>query len=492
MIPDACAPVRSITASYDAVNRLTSVGGVAYQWDGNGNLTGDGQRTYAYDAANRLKATTLGADVTTYAYNGLGDRLEQSVNGTVQRYMLDLNAGLTQVLSDGASTYVYGGERIAQFTGDQAGYFLGDALGSVRQVADASGLPALERSYAPYGAVLSSRGSAASAYGYTGEWTDASGLVNLRARYYAPYLNQFIQPDTIIPEPYVPRDWNRYMYVRGNPVNFIDPGGMCIDINRDDKCDEILSPRGYSAYILAKFEGRFTGADKGAIESALWDVGMAYSKAFSTELARRMSPCIDVVLLAGIHSRKLDPVSALKILHNGMITFSKRGEKVGYWGLAVSYREINIYKNGTLASVRCDIGRYKRFIVHEMAHAFEYALLETLGARLGRDTLGKKDYKDLITPKMNNNPKNGNGIYNGFAGGDSDWQWRLYEDRLVPSEIFADMYIGWVYDKWEEEERSISPWFLIPIAQKRSNFMKDHMESWVYKAIQTRLGRKVD
>jgi hypothetical protein len=53
-------------------------------------------------------------------------------------------------------------------------------------------------------------------------------LVYLRARYYASYLNQWIQPDPIVPDPFTPADLNRYAYVRNNPVNFTDPAGLCI------------------------------------------------------------------------------------------------------------------------------------------------------------------------------------------------------------------------------------------------------------------------
>jgi len=51
------------------------------------------------------------------------------------------------------------------------------------------------------------------------------GLYYYVARYYDPYLNHWIQPDTIIPDPYNPQSWNRYSYVNGNPINHNDPSG---------------------------------------------------------------------------------------------------------------------------------------------------------------------------------------------------------------------------------------------------------------------------
>lgn len=70
-------------------------------------------------------------------------------------------------------------------------------------------------------------------HGYVNEYTgDYNQLLYLRARYYVPYLNQFIQPDTIVPDPYIPADWNKYTYVRNNPINYTDPSGhiACKDI----------------------------------------------------------------------------------------------------------------------------------------------------------------------------------------------------------------------------------------------------------------------
>jgi YD repeat-containing protein len=91
--------------TYDSANRMTNVSGFRYTdylWDANGNLVNDGNIVYTYDAANRLTAVTVinggPSSVTEYAYNGLGDRLSQTVNGQVTNYTLDLNAGLTNRL----------------------------------------------------------------------------------------------------------------------------------------------------------------------------------------------------------------------------------------------------------------------------------------------------------------------------------------------------------------------------------------------------------
>jgi hypothetical protein len=41
----------------------------------------------------------------------------------------------------------------------------------------------------------------------------------------SPYLNRFIQPDTIVPGLFHPQNLNRYSYVLNNPVNLVDPSG---------------------------------------------------------------------------------------------------------------------------------------------------------------------------------------------------------------------------------------------------------------------------
>jgi RHS repeat-associated protein len=152
------------------------------------------------------------------------------VNGNTTNYTLDLNTGLTQVLTDGTNQYLYGVGRIAQVN-TTTEYFLGDALGSVRQLTDATGEITLAKSYQPYGEMLSSVGSSVSPFAFTGEQQDVSGLTYLRARYYSSGDGRFTSKDTWMGDYNSPLSLNRWNYTNGNPINFTDPSGnsICYD-----------------------------------------------------------------------------------------------------------------------------------------------------------------------------------------------------------------------------------------------------------------------
>ncbi len=214
--------------NYDAANRLSSVGGVTYTYDGNGNLLSDSTNTYAHDAANRLTGVSNQTSVTSYAYNGLGDRLQETIGVLTTRFTTDLAAGLSQTISDGVNNYTYGLGRIAQTNATSTEYFLGDALGSVRQLADSSGTVTLTRTYDPYGVVTTSNGAGRTSYGYTSEFQgDYSELVYLRARQYSPATGRFLTRDTWGGDANRPGSFNRWSYVEANPIRYSDPTGLC-------------------------------------------------------------------------------------------------------------------------------------------------------------------------------------------------------------------------------------------------------------------------
>jgi RHS repeat-associated protein len=137
---------------------------------------------------------------------------------------IDLAGGLTQVLADSQRTYLYGNGRIAQYRTGGVDYFLGDALGSVRQLVDGNGNVILAKNYEPYGELMDSTGSGETDYGFTNEFT-SQGLIYLRARWYDPWQGRFISRDTWDGDYTRSLSLNKWIYVKANPINYQDPSG---------------------------------------------------------------------------------------------------------------------------------------------------------------------------------------------------------------------------------------------------------------------------
>ena len=63
---------------------------------------------------------------------------------------------------------------------------------------------------------------------FTGQISDASGLIFMNARYYDPVLGSFLSPDTLVPEPGQPEGYNRYAYANRNSVLFCELSGHIV------------------------------------------------------------------------------------------------------------------------------------------------------------------------------------------------------------------------------------------------------------------------
>jgi RHS repeat-associated protein len=223
------------TKTYDAANRLHTVtaGGVArtLDWSGAGELLRDGDDTYTWDAAGRLVSATVEGVKSRYAYLGDGARISMTVGSETTTYTLDLAAPLVQVLVAHQSTnpqstvYLYGVTRIGEYD-DAWRYHLADHLGSVRSVVDEAGGVVATRAYQPYGSPLSTAGSTDSIYGFTGEQTDPTGLIYLRARYLDGILGSFLQRDTWEGDPNRPISYNAWLYGYANPIQWVDRTGL--------------------------------------------------------------------------------------------------------------------------------------------------------------------------------------------------------------------------------------------------------------------------
>lgn len=120
---------------------------------------------------------------------------------------------------------LFGLDLILQNTGVNILTLLADGLGSVRlEMVDTT--VEATTTYDPYGNQLARAGTSNTVYGFSGEQEDkTTGLLYARARYYSPNTNRFLTPDSIVPDPADPQSYNRYSYVRNNPLRYIDPSG---------------------------------------------------------------------------------------------------------------------------------------------------------------------------------------------------------------------------------------------------------------------------
>ncbi|KLU63529.1 tRNA(Glu)-specific nuclease WapA precursor [Peptococcaceae bacterium CEB3] len=82
------------------------------------------------------------------------------------------------------------------------------------------------------------------AYTYRGYRFDPeSGLYFLQSRYYAAGIGRFLTKDSLLGDPGSPQTLDRYTYVGGDPVNFIDPSGNRI-AGSDGNEYAIVTPSG--------------------------------------------------------------------------------------------------------------------------------------------------------------------------------------------------------------------------------------------------------
>jgi hypothetical protein len=292
--------------------------------------------------------------------------------------------------------------------------------------------------------------------------------VHLRARYYSPANGRFISQDSWSGNDTKPLSYNSWLYAYANPIIYIDPTGK------------------YASKLLVNFEGElgalpWTQAEKVRIYTDMGSVAIAYAKAYNREMFKDFfGECMQYNQRI-MFPHQISPLVAFLRVHNGPVTIKRKANSVGgYWGEAQSINLIYIFNNATNE----DIATTPRFIVHEMGHVFENALYDVYGAKLGRlsitESLWWRGYAGSI--------------YGGFAG-DIPLSWQFsrgeggYDDKGTEDtkddtdgrgEIFADMFVGWVYSRWEDNSKGL----------ERSEHMNQRMDAWIYAIVHAHGGPK--
>jgi RHS repeat-associated protein len=281
----------TVTYGYDALNRLQTAGatngtwGQAFTYDGFGNLTGKSvtqgsaptlsvgydpgtNRQYGvnydangnagggltmYDVENRLIEVESGEQ---YVYDHAGKRVKKKYGTTEEYYFYGVGGQklvtlACQIADDGSrgcpagpKYNVYFGGKLIKSKGLMV---MTDRLGSVR----ASVRPdwtVEQMTYYPYGEEKTSTADGREKFGTYMRDNPATDYAD--QRYYAVGMGRFNTADpSSAGDPTEPATWNRYSYVVGDPVNFIDrnrlfysQAGGGDDGNDEDKDQPILGP----------------------------------------------------------------------------------------------------------------------------------------------------------------------------------------------------------------------------------------------------------
>ncbi|MDR1282581.1 MAG: hypothetical protein LBK99_17425 [Opitutaceae bacterium] len=231
----------AMTAGYDADNRMAQWNGLSVVHDADGNMTSGplslsgppesptiSLSNYSYDARNRL--VSVGS--TSYGYDAENNRISQTTTEGTTHYTVDphgdaLSRVLVRTKPDGTKTHYVYGLGLAYEVNDSAApaYYHFDHLGSTVALTDATGTVTDRVEYGVYGHIAYRSGSTDTPYLYVGQLgvqTDANGLTYMRARYFNSLLMRFVNADPVG----FSGGSNWYAYADNNPMQLVDPSGF--------------------------------------------------------------------------------------------------------------------------------------------------------------------------------------------------------------------------------------------------------------------------
>ncbi|MBF0397001.1 MAG: RHS repeat protein [Desulfobacterales bacterium] len=220
--------------TYDSASQLNSTG---YTYDSKGYLTASPDYSFTWDSFSRL----INIGDISFTYNGLGDILNRTQNGTKLSYHYNYSINSMPIMAEKNDTtgnflryYVWTpkGELLYMIDASQGNkvlFYHFDRVGTTLALTDSSGAVTDSYAYTPHGKILKHNGNNEQPFTFVGQWgvrKEGNGdIYQMKARYYDVKTCRFISRESIWPNIEEPRAINPYQYALNNPINFIDALG---------------------------------------------------------------------------------------------------------------------------------------------------------------------------------------------------------------------------------------------------------------------------
>nr|WP_276328260.1 RHS repeat-associated core domain-containing protein [Leptospira adleri] len=183
------------------------------------------------------------------------------------------------------------GVRIAAVAENGAlAYYLTDQVDSVSHVLDDDANTLSKMQYQPYGETFVHKGDTDFAPKYNSQELDReSGFYFYNARYYDPGIARFTSADTVIDGEWDTQGWNRFSYVKGNPIGAKDPSGHEVPLTGYGSPREGLLPGnrnpGETRY-QSEIANKYNLNDKSKVEAAAKEYQAGSQKGFNRGYSR--------------------------------------------------------------------------------------------------------------------------------------------------------------------------------------------------------------
>jgi len=198
-----------------------------YRYDNEGQIQSKGNTNYRFDSAHRLTSWAN----NNYQYDGMGNRLIATRDGITTKYIYDASGNLlaeANAANEIERYYIHGLGLMAMVDAKTNKLYVYhfDGTGHTVAMTDETQTLINQYGYTPFGKLRGKIENIPQPFTYVGQYgvmTEADNLYYMRARYYDAQVGRFISEDPIG----FAGGLNLYAYVGGNPVNVVDPSGLC-------------------------------------------------------------------------------------------------------------------------------------------------------------------------------------------------------------------------------------------------------------------------